>query len=1436
MSEVRSLSLGTEGERTWQLLSANYQLGPGRGCAMLVSDSGDVRSEVRQRMESMAPATFRLEPSREVLAKVHEIAAAAARDRPPLVWIEVAESSDPQAAWGDALTALNRGRDLVWDAGPVYVVLAGPEWLHQRLREGAPDLSSTIRVAVLDDTLELLAEPTEPLCWLHLSDLHIGSEDWQLDVVLSALKRDLPGLLERAQRKPQLLFVTGDVANRGREIEYDGAFRFLDELCELLGLGRERVFLVPGNHDVDRGKITKAVQRSEKLLFDALERDEDEFRTAIGEIIGDPDEMRRYGVRLAAWSKFVGDFLGMARGVSIDQPWRSDIVEVAGVRVGVASICSAWLSGHDDAKGRLVVGERQVRQLVDELRDGDAQLRVALLHHPIEWLREAEGDTIQRLLRNEFDVILHGHQHKPKAVTVVHGRDTVESGAGATYAGLGRDRYHGFQVAQLDIAAENLVIDAFTWTTRNEHWHLDAGFDRDAPNGRMTLPLRLTRFGCVNPRPNALAARLRRAAQHVHDTPTLTGLSGWPGRPNESLRDTFVSLQLSKRGHERPRVELETLRAAWLGEVPARAVILGDPGGGKSTICRYIAATAAEIDGGPVPLLLTVRDWTGEGVLEWVLRHIEQHLSIRTDLKTLEGMLAQERAMLIVDGIDEAGMQQRELLRDRLHAVIDAYPKIGVVVTSRALGYDTVALDEHRFEHYVLEPFDDERLRDFVTRCYTSHLSNDVAERRRHIGELWAALEADPRTMALARNPLLARVIVLVHEAKGQLPGFRVRLYEECIEVLVVSRPNLRGQALSDLDGDKQIFLLAKLAYWILSSQRGIHDGGVLVERTTLLEKLEDLLGESVVQRKALARKWLRWLTEVSALIQEQEQEKFGFLHLSLMEYLASQGLLMECDSLADRIQLIDDHLFDPHWREVLLFMVCDRGNDRNFCNAVVRHLLDAGAVDSAGFALAMMRENVELDGELPARILDAIVRDVFGGEPWDWIEPSHLLADVVRVGGRNSHRKCSWNWLEHAIETRDGEELAAVLTIAPFDDALVKILERRISCGLDLQVVMTLGGTNEWGKWARMAASPRERLRWVMETPLLSVVWRSMSALYPTDLCTRVPNCGDLVAVLIARACRVGKMFGLASSDGVATIWSTSVGDFMQILHPAFMVDCDCTPTLIPPHWVEQYDGSAVASLAHRVAADIYGPDNATLRQLVTTVFIFTVWPAVRPVSEEYVRAEPEGTLRTLLRASRYPHQDDVRILSITPDPRIHPSLPTDAGDPSTVPPSTPDDAKFRRFTTTYLTQQAIDVHGGLLVDPVFATFRAQNRWISTFLSPLVDYTTRESPLNPQQHALFLALGLAQFQTTWSWPAGPHWHAWFTADPPEYWLAAYVWHLCWAVGDPSNSDHLTRAHACLDRGDDPELVAELRKYPIIPTPPEVYALFDGSGGEPPSE
>src|SRR5258708_8150425 len=88
-----------------------------------------------------------------------------------------------------------------------------------------------------------------PPTWLHISDFHIRAGDpYDRDVVLRALVKSVE---DRAE-KPDLIFATGDIAHSGKPPEYEIATQFFDKLLAAAKLDRDRLFVIPGNHDVDR--------------------------------------------------------------------------------------------------------------------------------------------------------------------------------------------------------------------------------------------------------------------------------------------------------------------------------------------------------------------------------------------------------------------------------------------------------------------------------------------------------------------------------------------------------------------------------------------------------------------------------------------------------------------------------------------------------------------------------------------------------------------------------------------------------------------------------------------------------------------------------------------------------------------------------------------------------------------------------------------------------------------------------------------------------------------------------------------------------------------------------------------------------------------------------------------------------------------------------
>src|SRR4051812_9407086 len=92
---------------------------------------------------------------------------------------------------------------------------------------------------------------------LHLSDLHISVQN------KSIARERIKALIEtfETQEHPNLVFFTGDATDRGKPDEY----KLFDEyvvgpLTKAFSLGRDKFFIVPGNHDVDRSRIPPLIE------------------------------------------------------------------------------------------------------------------------------------------------------------------------------------------------------------------------------------------------------------------------------------------------------------------------------------------------------------------------------------------------------------------------------------------------------------------------------------------------------------------------------------------------------------------------------------------------------------------------------------------------------------------------------------------------------------------------------------------------------------------------------------------------------------------------------------------------------------------------------------------------------------------------------------------------------------------------------------------------------------------------------------------------------------------------------------------------------------------------------------------------------------------------------------------------------------------------
>lgn len=261
----------------------------------------------------------------------------------------------------------------------------------------------------------------------HISDLHFTSKTaGQLRDVSRASVRSTIALASSLKQNGTLsadtcLFVTGDlvqtgeILNEGHGSDFDAVqSQLMEPLMRALGIGPERIFVVPGNHDIDR----KAVSEPDRLVFDWRA----EKRPAEDDINSDLKQ------KLSAYFDFVERY--GYRSVTRTRP------RVATFMLGSQQIvCFNGMAGSYSRPGSGDKGELFV--LSSEFSNEMASIAkqsIVLTHHPLSWYVDSCGSSLKEFFSGRQCRVFTGHIHDRGLETIETSKGTfvtVQAGASA---------------------------------------------------------------------------------------------------------------------------------------------------------------------------------------------------------------------------------------------------------------------------------------------------------------------------------------------------------------------------------------------------------------------------------------------------------------------------------------------------------------------------------------------------------------------------------------------------------------------------------------------------------------------------------------------------------------------------------------------------------------------------------------------------------------------------------------------------------------------------------------------------------------------------------------------------------------------------------------------------------------------------------------------
>lgn len=443
-------------------------------------------------------------------------------------------------------------------------------------------------------------------------------------------------------------------------------------------------------------------------------------------------------------------------------------------------------------------------------------------------------------------------------------------------------------------------------------------------------------------------------------------------------------------------------------EEPQNAAILAKPGGGKSTLLKRIALAyafperKAQVDGDRLPdepwfpVYIRCRDLENSSgqsiieIMEGIVRHAELKRYENGFKKLLDEELQQGKLLLLVDGLDEISEEKRrDALVDQLRQFAATYPLARLVITSREAGFRAVAGSIASYcQSYTIAELSIVQIRALSDKWHEIIMGG--AEAAVESEKTCTTILKEARILALAKNPLLLTTLLFVKRWLGYLPTKKCQLYAEMIKLLLVTW-NAEGHARMDIDETEP--QLAYIAYKM--TVRGAQTVTKSELRSWIIEarqQLQDILGYTRVP----PTEFIKQVEERSSLLilkGKEENEKgsledcYEFSHMSFQEYLTAKAVaeawLPQADG-ADAVEIIDKHLDEVQWREVIPMIAVLSGRN---AKCIVEQLLTIANSDDPGkslikaFAFMHLENCISSEAVMSPELLDrAMVTLARGG------------------------------------------------------------------------------------------------------------------------------------------------------------------------------------------------------------------------------------------------------------------------------------------------------------------------------------------------------------------------------------------------------------------------------------------------------------------------
>ena len=408
----------------------------------------------------------------------------------------------------------------------------------------------------------------------------------------------------------------------------------------------------------------------------------------------------------------------------------------------------------------------------------------------------------------------------------------------------------------------------------------------------------------------------------------------------------------------------------------SNTVLLGDPGGGKSTLSKklcYEHAKRFQEGHSTLPIYIQLRTYIARAaedesfsLIHYVLENIDS-TSLDSESDSLgTSVLYYLRigsAFVVADGLDEVlTPSNRARVVQEIRHFSQTFPLATLLVTSRYVGYETNPLDG--FTHLGMGELNRNAIETIYKNVTGAVLKRSHSDIEATQNEFLA--DARKKAFELIRNPLLLTLIVIIYNQKSEIPDNRASLYSFCADLLFERWDGYRDIT-PDLPERYRLFDLFKYLSAILYERE---EYGGIINKTDLLNEAREFFRRDYVDNREgksaeAAHHMVEHLTGRAWILHEVGEGVFEFTHRTFLEffyarqletvYEGTEELIEEClEHIAEGSRTVPAHLalqIRTKDKRAASSKVCDALAKRLEAESCSTELLDF-CLDALGYLL----------------------------------------------------------------------------------------------------------------------------------------------------------------------------------------------------------------------------------------------------------------------------------------------------------------------------------------------------------------------------------------------------------------------------------------------------------------------------------------------------